>query len=466
MPLSMYRSVFVSSRCPWRKGTLLLSNARHITTVPRDIDLSYKLKEKHTTFNDHSFIETVAGKGGDGCVSFLREKFLPKGPPNGGSGGPGGDIYIMAIEGETSLAETRRARALSGSNGRGSSMNGKKGDDLLIKVPVGTLVRELTLPDHMSTVRESDDRGHWVHYPGYADDNLESDRLRDAEKTLQKHRRSLTSVNHRRLRTEKILLDLSTPTPANSPHLLCRGGVGGFGNTFFQTADNRAPRFASRGLLGEHKYFELELKTLADIGLVGLPNAGKSTFLGAISNARPRVADWAFTTLSPYLGTISYLDGKFTVADIPGIIEGASQNKGLGHGFLRHIERADILALVIDLSNTPVEDYRILRSELEAHTSGLQNRQSIIIANKADIPGTEDALHELRNAVDVVWSENADNTNSYQTKPLVVPLSSKDQMGVKQAVEVMKSLVKKQRDSRLRAIDSMQDAQDITIIDV
>lgn len=429
------------------RSTLVRQSSIH--TPAAKGDLSHKFRTKSTAFNDHTFLEIEAGRGGDGCVSFLREKFLPKGPPNGGSGGHGGDVYIMAIEGETSLAETRRVKSMTGRHGRGSSMNGKKGEDLIIKVPIGTIVREVELPAHARVSKELNSGGTWVHYPGYAEDNLESDRLREAERILLKQQRSLLPATGRRqIAADRILLDLSASTPANSPHLLCRGGLGGFGNTFFQTADNRAPRFASRGLIGEHKYFELELKTLADVGLVGMPNAGKSTFLGAISNARPRVANWAFTTLSPYLGTISYPEGKFTVADIPGIIEGASQNRGLGHGFLRHIERADILAFVVDLSNNPVEDYGILRAELSAHLPALGHRQSIVIANKADVSGTQTALKNLQAAVDEIWLKRKKSPHVIQSKPLVIPLSSRDQMGVEQAIEIIKSLVEARRATR------------------
>lgn len=438
----MYNSYLRCSQT-FKRGVLQHSKSQcnHLSTA----DITHKFLEKGSAFSDHVYVKAEAGKGGDGCVSFLREKYLPKGPPNGGSGGHGGDVYIMAVEGETSLSTPPRVRSLHGQNGRGSSMNGKKGEDMIIKVPVGTVVRQLEMPERMLPREDQNDRGVWVHFPRYEEDNLESDRLRDAEKTLRKQQRSLMPSKARGIKEKSaILLDLDAPTSANNPHLLCRGGIGGFGNTFFLTADNRAPRFASRGLAGEQKYFELELKTLADVGLVGLPNAGKSTFLGAISNAKPRVANWAFTTLSPYLGTISYAEGKFTVADIPGIIEGASQNKGLGHGFLRHIERAEILAFVIDLSGDPVNDYKTLRSELKAYSAGLEDRQSVIIANKADLEGTQEALVDLRNIVDQTWS--ATDGNCATTKPLVVPLSSKDQLGVRQAIEIMKSLVEKKRE--------------------
>lgn len=410
-------------------------------------DLSHKFVEKGSIFNDHVFVKADAGKGGDGCVSFLREKYLPKGPPNGGSGGPGGDVYIMAVTGENSLSTPPRIKSSPGQNGRGSSMNGRKGDDVVIKVPVGTVVRELDMPERMLPQGDEMERGPWVHYPRYEEDNLESDRLKVAEKILRKQQRSmLPSSAQVKRESAKIKLDLDRPTPANEPILLCRGGTGGLGNTFFLTADNRAPRFASRGLPGQEKYFELELKTLADVGLVGLPNAGKSTFLGAISNARPRVANWAFTTLSPFLGTISSPDGgQFTVADIPGIIEGAAQNRGLGHGFLRHIERAEILAFVIDLSGTPADDYCTLRSELHAYKAGLQDRQSVIIANKADLKETETGLQELRRAVDTIFAENGKSDHS---KPIIVPLSSKDQLGIRHAVEIMRTLVQTQRQKK------------------
>ncbi|ORY77772.1 P-loop containing nucleoside triphosphate hydrolase protein [Protomyces lactucae-debilis] len=460
------------TRCLVRSYASAPAAANVAAASPRDV--SHKFQ---TTFNDQAFVKTEAGNGGNGCVSFLREKYLPKGPPNGGSGGPGGDVYIMAVDGETSLNVPTRVKAVQGMHGRGSSMNGRKGDDVVIKVPVGTIVRELELPAHELRMRAAnaendllsgshDSKGPWVHYPRYEEDNLGSDRLQEAEKILKRATLSLTPREMRprkgklrHLPVPKLFFDLDKPTPLNNPILLCRGGLGGFGNTFFLTADNRAPRFASRGLPGQERYFELELRTLADVGLVGLPNAGKSTFLSAISNARPRVAAWAFTTLSPHLGTLSFPSGdRFTVADIPGIISGASQNRGLGHGFLRHIERASVLAFVIDLAGAdPAGDFRTLRSELAAYREGLDCRTCLVIANKADISGTEGSLKALKEAVAEAW-QSAQAKGIDQPMPLVVPLSSKDQMGVQQAIDLMKTLVDRARAEKNQDGEPEEDA--------
>lgn len=408
------------------------------TGTDGDRNPEHKFSTRGSVFTDHTFIRAEAGRGGDGCVSFLREKYLPKGPPNGGSGGPGGDVYIVATEGETSITVPQQMKAGHGSHGRGSSMNGKKGIDTIINVPVGTVVRELDMPENMQSNHDASVRDVWVHYPRFEEENLQSDRLKEAERILKYQQRSMTPKRHK---VGKIHLDLDKATPVNKPFLLCRGGIRGIGNTFFATANNRAPRMASRGLEGEHRYFELELKTLANVGLVGLPNAGKSTFLRAISNAKPRVANYAFTTLTPYLGTINHQsEGRFTVADIPGIIEGASENKGLGHGFLRHIERAEILAFVIDLSVSPAEDYTTLRRELQAYLPELDNRQSVVIANKADIKDTDTKLEALDDAVLEHWS-NLRDTGSRTTRPLIIPLSSKNQEGVDHAIRILAKLV-------------------------
>ena len=398
--------------------------------------LQSKAIQSGPTFTDHVHIRAEAGRGGDGCVSFMREKYLPKGPPNGGSGGHGGDIYIMAVEGQQSLNVSHTIKADKGMSGKGSSMNGRKGTDLVIQVPIGTIVRELELPENMREPEDRNDSGRWVHFPRYEDENLQSDRLKEAERILNYHQKSFVA----RGRQKKIVLDLDTSTKHNEPHLLCKGGVGGFGNTIFMTADNRAPRIASRGLIGEQKYFELELKTLADIGLVGLPNAGKSTFLRAISKAKPKVGDYAFTTLTPHLGTIAYDDGRFTVADIPGIIEGASRNKGLGHGFLRHIERASILCFVIDLSRSPVEDYLTLRQELQNYLPGLQDRRAMIIANKADLAEAQSNLASLKQAVQTVLESSS--KNSSVPMATIVPISALNQLGVDRVLQVMQSMIK------------------------
>ncbi|RPB04121.1 GTP-binding protein Obg/CgtA [Choiromyces venosus 120613-1] len=293
-------------------------------------------------FADMQELTLIAGSGGNGCVSFLREKFIPYGPANGGNGGSGGSIYVQAVYGETSLHKLSREctiRAKPGRNGKGSSINGKRGDDVIIRVPVGTYPKS--------------------HHLGAS---------------------AMLEITHPR----KVYLDLSKPTL--EPILLVPGAPGGLGNPNFVTDGRRRPKFATKGGKGAQMKIQLELKMLADIGLVGLPNAGKSSFLRAVSGRKARVGEWAFTTLAPNIGTI-VLDERhilpprlgetqkrlprFTIADIPGLIADAHLNKGLGHGFLRHIERAKALCFVIDLSREdPVEDLKGLWREIKAYEQG------------------------------------------------------------------------------------------------
>ncbi|KAI7862301.1 P-loop containing nucleoside triphosphate hydrolase protein, partial [Spinellus fusiger] len=272
-------------------------------------------------FIDFVRFTAKGGDGGDGCVSFHREKYLPKGPPNGGNGGRGGDVILRSsVDASTLKYLGTTCNGKRGQNGLGGGRHGMTGDHCVIEVPVGTVLRQV---------------------------------------------------------------DFSAP---DQEVVLCRGGTGGYGNPYFLTNDNRSPKFATRGRKGEVRAFEMELKTIADVGLVGLPNAGKSTLLGAISNAHPKQASYAFTTLHPYVGTVDYADSyQLTVADIPGLIQGAHKNIGLGHAFLRHVERAKMLVYVIDLGGVaPWEDLRVLQYELEAYHTGLTQRPSLIIANKAD----------------------------------------------------------------------------------
>ena len=397
----------------------------------------------------------VAGAGGDGCVSFLREKFLPKGPPNGGSGGHGGDVYIMAVDGMNSLAAVPNAiKAGSGQHGKGSSMNGKRGQDVIIKVPVGTVVKKT--PVDPNTDIESPNDDVWVHYPRFEEENTDSSRLKEAERILKGHIRSLS----RPQANKQVVFDLIEATSPNQPQLLCHGGLGGFGNTIFMTKDNRSPRFASRGRGGQRILLDLELKTVADIGLVGLPNAGKSTFLRAISNARPKTANYAFTTLSPVLGTIHMGATSFTVADIPGIIDGAADNKGLGHDFLRHIERAQILCFIVDLSSTPVQDYRILRQELQNYESNLCQRRAVIIANKADLPGAEERLGELKTAV-LQSYQPLDSLAGQALAPRVMPFSALEQHGVAAILDALADIVIEQRAKLARFRSGRSDTNEI-----
>ncbi|KAK9764464.1 GTPase of the mitochondrial inner membrane that associates with the large ribosomal subunit [Basidiobolus ranarum] len=334
----------------------------------------HKLRDKGSNFSDFKRILVLGGAGGDGCVSFLREKYRPKGPPNGGNGGRGGSIYFETSKDETSLGSLKlKYMAEKGGNGKGALMHGHYGKDLILKIPVGTVVREVEPPQRYAKLFEPRE-DPLIHYPGWHERNTTEEKY---QKFLPHERPDITLV-------EKISLDLDKDKEVQ---LICKGGEGGVGNPHFVTSKNRSPKFAKRGQLGHIRYLELELKTLADAGLVGLPNAGKSTFLRAVSNAHPKVAPYPFTTLNPYIGTIDYSDFyQLTVADIPGLIAGAHKNVGLGHSFLRHVERSKVLVYVIDLAKEkPWNDFETLKKELELYSNGLTERASLVVANKADI---------------------------------------------------------------------------------
>jgi GTP-binding protein len=283
-------------------------------------------------FSDRARIHVQAGKGGDGGLSFRREKFVPKGGPDGGDGGNGGDVAFVAdasLRDLSSLQRRRWIRASRGENGRGARKHGADGGGVEVHVPVGTQV--------------------------FDDD-------------------------------ENLIADLVHP---GARVVLAHGGRGGRGNARFVSSTRQVPRFAEVGLPGEERDVELRLKLLADAALVGLPNAGKSSLLSRISNARPKVADYPFTTLQPVLGTVESPDGRqLVVADVPGLIEGASEGVGLGHEFLAHLERARTLIHVIDASHDVAEQWRTIDAELGAYGAGLDERPQIVVLNKIDIaPG-------------------------------------------------------------------------------
>lgn len=282
-------------------------------------------------FIDYAEIFVKAGDGGNGSVAFRREKYVPKGGPSGGNGGKGGDIILIADSNLHTLLDFRYKKkyiAEKGANGANSLKDGKSGEDLIIKVPVGTIVR-----------------------------NKE---------------------------TNFVLADLSEN---NSTYVLAKGGRGGKGNSNFATSTHQTPRFAQNGQEGEELEVILELKLIADVGLVGFPNAGKSTLISAISAARPKIADYPFTTLKPNLGIVQYQDYQsFTVADIPGIIEGAHLGKGLGHEFLKHIERTQILLIMIDItSENIIDDYKTLLKELNKYSEILAKKEKIVGLSKIDL---------------------------------------------------------------------------------
>ncbi|GMU61602.1 MAG: GTPase Obg [Myxococcaceae bacterium] len=295
-------------------------------------------------FVDQVRIYVKAGDGGNGAVAFRREKYVDKGGPSGGDGGNGGSVIFEADPQLTTLLDFRyqqHHRAQSGEHGLGSDCNGKKGEDLILRVPVGTLVKQGEDP------------------------------------------------------SGDVLCDLSTPAQR---FVVAKGGRGGLGNINFATSTRQTPRFAQDGTLGEELTLTLELKLLADVGLLGFPNAGKSTLISRISRARPKIADYPFTTLVPNLGVVAYKDKKsFVVADIPGLIEGAAEGHGLGLQFLKHVERCRVLVHLVDLSagaegRAAVDDFDTINRELTKYSALLADKPQVVVANKLDLPDAREAL--------------------------------------------------------------------------
>ena len=296
-------------------------------------------------FIDEAKIFVKAGDGGRGCVSFRREKYVPFGGPNGGDGGKGGDVIFMASASHNTLLDLKYNQhhvAKSGGHGEGSNRTGRSAPDLVIPVPVGTLV---------------------------IDDE-----------------------------TGDILADLVT---ADQRYVVAQGGIGGRGNARFKTSTNQAPRFAQSGIPGEERWIRLELKLLADVGIIGLPNVGKSTFISRVSAARPKIADYPFTTLTPHLGVVRYGENfnSFVLADIPGLIEGAHQGVGMGIQFLRHIERTSLLLHILDISRDEIStgwhDYEVINSELASYSPELIQKPQIVAVNKTDLPVTRQKLDNV-----------------------------------------------------------------------
>jgi GTPase len=315
-------------------------------------------------FVDRIKVSAHAGNGGRGSVSFRREKFVPKGGPDGGDGGRGGDVILRAdrhVDNLTSLFYEPIIKGKNGSHGKGKKMAGRAGADKIVKIPVGTMV--------------------WR-----------------AEESQRLTRNSDQSAIHNPQCEIQPVVDLVRD---EQEFVLCRGGEGGKGNVHFKSSRNRAPRQYTDGEEGEHGYFLLELRTIADAGLVGYPNAGKSTLLRKLSAARPKVAAYPFTTLHPVVGVMELPGYRHaTIADIPGLIEGAHRGIGLGHEFLRHITRCPILIFVIDVAGSegrsPVEDLQNLRKEIDLYDPMLSSRSWLVVANKMDLPNANENLEMLR----------------------------------------------------------------------
>ncbi len=293
-------------------------------------------------FKDEVNIYVKAGNGGRGAVSFRREKYIPKGGPDGGDGGDGGDVIIKVnphLRTLSHIHNNQKFKAKNGQDGMGALKHGANGEDTIIEVPAGTIIYDL--------------------------------------------------------KTNSILADL---TENDASFIVAKGGKGGKGNNHFKTPTNQAPRYAQKGLPGEEKELKLELKMIAHIGLVGYPNAGKSTLISRITNARPKIANYPFTTLEPNLGVMT-IDDAYTsilIADIPGIIERAHEGKGLGLEFLKHIERTKIILYVIDITDNPLQKFEILREELKSYSYELYKRDFLIALNKIDVMLDNDEIEKIR----------------------------------------------------------------------
>lgn len=342
-------------------------------------------------FIDEIKVYARAGHGGKGCVAFQREKFRPKGGPSGGNGGRGGDVILEADHDLNNLiAQFYQPRLLAadGEPGLGKGMDGRAGRDLVVKVPCGTLVWRLDAATDGEISRTSARREYQSQsrrrrmlraLPGEAD----ADGEEAAFPVSAPAAGGLASGSESR---GELVIDLVEP---GQRFVLCQGGRGGLGNRNFATAVRQTPRFAQPGEPGGEGNFLLELRIMAEVGLVGYPNAGKSTLLTAISRARPKIAPYPFTTLHPQIGIVEYPDyHRLTVCDVPGLIEGAHRNVGLGHEFLRHIERCKVLVLLLDMAGTdgraPWDDYRSLLRELELYDPALVEKPRLIVANKMD----------------------------------------------------------------------------------
>lgn len=340
-------------------------------------------------FVDEVVLNLEAGRGGDGCMAFHREKFVAMGGPFGGNGGKGGDIIFTVNEGLRTLIDLKYKKVFKGNpglNGEGKNKNGKAAEDTIISVPLGTTIK---------------------------DNN-----------------------------TGVVIADL---TKKDDKVIVCYGGRGGRGNVSLATRSNPCPSYAERGEPGEVRQIKVELRMLADVGLVGLPSVGKSTILSMISNANPKIASYHFTTLSPNLGVVKTKTGySYTVADLPGLIEGASNGVGLGHKFLKHIERTKIIAHVIDMSGSegrdPYEDYLVIRNELKEFSDKLMNKEEIIIANKMDIEGSKENLEVFKTKVD----------------KKIFEISAANNIGLDKVIDELETLVKNTKEEDLYDKDCIE----------
>ncbi|GLB39905.1 putative GTP1/OBG [Lyophyllum shimeji] len=562
LPHRIYRPGIYSSKLPksaFRRGY----SDQGVDSRQSDTDFDasrrrrkteWKRKQGGQTFLDHVIVTVRGGKGGDGCAAFHREKYKPFGPPSGGNGGRGGDVYILPTPHLTSLASVpTRIRGEPGGHGQGTWQNGKNGAPLVIKVPLGTVVRELPRDDprrakdeweaeeesleglSLMEKRDKMRENRWVHYPRSGESNVQREAFKEAEAALYKQERERRLARRRR-EAQPIFLDLdkeeNVERAVDAPlgvkqheptgHLIASGGLGGLGNPHFTSPINRSPKFASRGHPGERVTLSLELKLIADIGLVGMPNAGKSTLLRALTGGRAKseVAGYAFTTLNPVVGVVrvaadgtfeggitpnlihdetsieeeqlraqmergefadsptrnqigtgeaSAVDNvtrpghlfdlvenfRFTIADNPGLISRASENVGLGHSFLRSMERSLALVYVVDLSGPePWKELEVLRDELEKYQPGMSSKARMVVANKADLLGgegdpsaVEEARQKLKTLEEYVKTRMIVHTASGLSRPLdVLPTSAKLSQNLSKVVGLMRTYVEQARE--------------------
>lgn len=356
-------------------------------------------------FVDEVKIYARAGHGGRGCVAFLRETFRPKGGPSGGNGGRGGDVILEADHDLNNLVNQYyqpRLLAQDGEHGLGKGMDGHAGKDLVVKVPCGTIVWRLATAGVLlpaADTEPSEDRPTLLAASNARPILRTSAGVRAVEIDLAEE--PAPPAGSEPAEPGDLVADL---TEHGQRFVLCHGGRGGLGNRNFATARRQAPRFAQPGEPGEEGDFRLELRLIADVGLVGHPNAGKSTLLAAVSKARPKIAPYPFTTLRPQVGIVEYDDWcRLTVCDVPGLIEGAHRNVGLGHAFLRHIQRCKVLVLLLDMAGTdgrePWKDYEQLLTELELHDPALLAKPRLVVANKMDEPVAEANLRRFKRRV-------------------------------------------------------------------
>ncbi|MES2934727.1 MAG: GTPase ObgE [Pseudomonadota bacterium] len=357
-------------------------------------------------FIDEAKIEVIAGDGGNGCASFCREKFRPFGGPDGGDGGKGGSIFAVADRNINTLVDFRFSKmhkARDGENGRGADCYGKGADDIMLRMPVGTLIVDNATGETMADLTE-----------------------------------------HGQI------------------ELLAKGGEGGWGNIHFKTSTNRAPRQKGDGKEGERRELRLELKVLADVGLLGMPNAGKSTFISAVSNARPKIADYPFTTLHPNLGVVRVSHEKsFVIADIPGLIEGASEGAGLGHQFLRHLQRTGLLLHIVDLAPfetnvDPVKEAKALVKELKKYDESLVDKPRWLVLNKLDMVPEEERKKRVKDFV-----------KRFAWKGPVFEISALNREGCEDLVTAIYMHLEQKRNSEHRAEETQmtEEARGIASID-